>query len=184
MLPTADRRPPTNMRWILIDKFIDFESGKRAVAVKACTLGEDHNHDLYPDFPIMSHSLMVESMAQTAGMLVGEARGFKEKVILAKIGRATFHRVVRPGNVITLDATIDQLNDAGASITGIVRLVAQSPLAEVRDDKDSLVAEMEIMFSHIDNNLSGLQFPKDNFVFTESFLDLLRTYRNATTVEI
>lgn len=172
------------MRWILIDKFIDFESGKRAVAVKTCSLGEDHIHDLYPDFPIMPHSLMIESMAQTAGMLVGEAREFRHKVILAKITRATFFRIIRPGNVITLDASIDQLNDTGASITGVVRLVAQSPIAEVRDDKDSLVAEIEMMFSHIDNNLQGLEFPEHNFVFTEPFLDLLRTYRNGTNVSV
>lgn len=172
------------MRWILIDKFIDFETGKRAVAVKTCSLGEDHIHDLYPDFPVMPHSLMVESMAQTAGMLVGESRGFKHKVILAKITRATFHRIVRPGNAITLDATIDQLNETGASIRGEVRLITQSPIAEVRDEKDPLVAEMEIMFSHIDNNLQGLSFPEHNFVFTEPFLDLLRTYRNGTNVEV
>ena len=43
---------------------------------------------------------------------------------------------------------------------------------------------MEIMFSHIDQNMAGLKFPKDNFVFTEPFLDLLRTFRNGTNVEI
>jgi len=36
-------------------------------------------------------------MAQTAGILVGEAANFAEKVILAKIGRATFHTLVRRG---------------------------------------------------------------------------------------
>ncbi|RYG85510.1 beta-hydroxyacyl-ACP dehydratase, partial [bacterium] len=34
------------MRWIWIDKFVAFESRKRAVAVKAVTLAEDHLHDL------------------------------------------------------------------------------------------------------------------------------------------
>jgi 3-hydroxyacyl-[acyl-carrier-protein] dehydratase len=50
-------------------------------------LAEEHLHDLYPAFPIVPHSLIVEGMAQTAGILVGEARNFEEKVILAKIGR-------------------------------------------------------------------------------------------------
>src|SRR5439155_12820446 len=85
------------MRWIWIDKFVEFTPRTSATAVKSVTLAEEHLHDLYPGFPIVPHSLIIEGMAQTAGILVGEARNFAEKVILAKIGRATFHRLVRPG---------------------------------------------------------------------------------------
>src|SRR5947208_12530216 len=108
------------MRWIWIDKFVEFTPKVSATAVKNVTLAEEHLHDLYPAFPIVPHSLIVEGMAQTAGILVGEARGFKEKVILAKIGRATFHRLVRPGDTIHYHAKIDQLNEHGASISGRV----------------------------------------------------------------
>jgi 3-hydroxyacyl-[acyl-carrier-protein] dehydratase len=73
------------MRWIWIDKFLEFESGKRAVALKNVTLAEEHLHDHFPGFPVMPECLMIEAMAQTAGILVGEARKFQEKVILAKI---------------------------------------------------------------------------------------------------
>jgi 3-hydroxyacyl-[acyl-carrier-protein] dehydratase len=173
------------MRWIWIDKFIEFTSGQRAVALKNCTLAEEHLHDLYPAFPIVPHSLIVEGMAQTAGILVGEARGFKEKVILAKIGKATFHRIVRPGDTIVYDAKIDQLNDTGASISGTVKIanVQGSQSLGLLDDA-SLVADIELMFSHIDNNMSGLKFPDHNFVFTEQFTDLLKTYRSGTDVKI
>ena len=75
-----------------------------ATAIKNVTLAEEHLHDLYPAFPIVPHSLIVEGMAQTAGILVGEARNFAEKVILAKIGKATFHRLVRPGETISFAA--------------------------------------------------------------------------------
>ena len=85
------------MRWIWIDKFVEFTPRISAVTVKNVTLAEEHLHDLYPAFPIVPHSLIVEGMAQTAGILVGEARNFAEKVILAKIGKASFHRLVRPG---------------------------------------------------------------------------------------
>ena len=88
------------MRWIWIDKFTEFTSRQSASAVKSASLAEDHLHDLYADYPIVPHSLIVEGMAQTSGMLVGEARNFEEKVILAKIGKATFHRLVRPGETI------------------------------------------------------------------------------------
>src|ERR671916_1046721 len=108
------------MRWIWIDKFTEFTPKVSATAVKNVTLAEEHLHDLYPDFPIVPHSLIVEGMAQTAGILVGEAANFREKVILAKIGRATFHRLVRPGDTIQYVARIQQLSEQGASIEGKV----------------------------------------------------------------
>jgi len=86
------------MRWIWIDKFVEFESGKRAVAIKNVSLAEEHLHDHFPGYPVMPQSLLIEAMAQTSGILVGEARNFKEKVILAKITRAVFYDLARPGD--------------------------------------------------------------------------------------
>ena len=160
------------MRWIWIDKFTEFTTRQSATAIKNVSLAEEHLHDLYPAFPIVPHSLIVEGMAQTAGILVGEARNFSEKVILAKIGRATFHRLVRPGDVITYSAKIDQLSEQGASIIGAVTV------------NGGPVADIELMFSHIDQNLAGLDFPEHNFVFTEQFTELLKTYRLETKIEI
>ena len=40
------------------------------------------------------------------------------------------------------------------------------------------------MFSHIDNNLGGAEFPEHNFVFTEQFTELLKSYRTNTPVTI
>src|SRR5438067_10211868 len=128
------------MRWIWIDRFTEFTSRQSATAIKNVSLAEEHLHDLYPVFPIVPHSLIVEGMAQTAGILVGEARNFAEKVILAKIGKATFHRLVRPGETILFKAKIEQLSEDGASISGTV------------ESAGDLVAEIELMFSHIDKN--------------------------------
>ena len=158
------------MRWIWIDKFTEFTSKTSAVAVKNVTAAEEHLHDLYPDFPVMPHSLIVEGIAQTAGILVGEARDFSEKVILAKIGRATFHRLVRPGETLTYRADVEQLNEAGASIRGTATVGGE------------LVAEIELMFSHVDNNMSGLKFPEHNFVFTDQFVDLLKSFKHDAPV--
>ena len=174
------------MRWIWIDKFTEFTSRKSATAVKNVSLAEEHLHDLYPAFPIVPHSLIVEGMAQTAGILVGEARNFEEKVILAKIGKATFHRLVRPGETIAYQAKIDQLNEQGASISGTVTIVDREPKGSAAGSAGSagLVAEIELMFSHIDQNLAGLEFPEHNFVFTEQFTELLKTYRHGASVAI
>jgi 3-hydroxyacyl-[acyl-carrier-protein] dehydratase len=160
------------MRWIWIDKFTEFTSRTSATAVKNVSLAEEHLHDLYPAFPIVPHSLIVEGMAQTGGILVGEARNFEEKVVLAKISKATFHRLVRPAETIQFEAKIDQLNEQGASIVGKVT-VAGEP-----------VADIEMMFSHVDQNMAGLEFPEHNFVFTEQFTDLLKTCRPTKPVAI
>jgi len=149
------------MRWIWIDKFIEFNSGKNAAAVKNVTLAEEHLHDHFPGFPVMPESLMIEGMAQTAGILVGEAKNFEEKVILAKIKKCVFFDYVRPGDTIKLHAQIESITNEAASTTGKI----------VRDDK--LVAEVDLMFSHIDQNIAGKQFPQENFVFTDMFKSLL-----------
>ncbi len=145
------------MRWIWIDRFVEFTPGRRAVAVKNGTLAEDHLHDHWGPFPIMPCSLMIEGMAQTAGVLVGQARDFKEKVILAKVSLAEFNDIVVPGDQITYRAEIDNITPEAAVTTGTM-LRNGKPLGHVN-----------LIFSHIDQNLAGAKFPKDNFVFTSQF---------------
>lgn len=161
MLGPAAFVPDKKMRWIWIDKFLEFESGKRAVALKNVTLAEEHLHDHFPGFPVMPECLMIEAMAQTAGILVGQARNFQEKVILAKIKKAVFYHYVRPGDTITLHAQIESISPEAASTEG-----------EIRRGQD-LIARISLMFSHIDKNLSGKRFPEENFVFTDTFCSLL-----------
>jgi 3-hydroxyacyl-[acyl-carrier-protein] dehydratase len=157
--------PRCEMRWIWIDKFIEFESGKRAVALKNVTLAEEHLHDHFPGFPVMPESLCIEAMAQTAGILVGEAKRFQEKVILAKIKKAVFVNYVKPGDTIELEAKIESIVPEAAGTSGRI----------TRSGK--LIAEIDLMFSHIDRNLAGKEFPAENFVFgadTSVFKSLLR----------
>ena len=157
------------MRWIWIDKFTEFESGSRAVAVKNVTLAEEHLHDHFPGYPVMPESLMIEAMAQTAGILVGEAKKFAEKVILAKVKKAVFFDYVKPGDSLKLEARIDSIVHEAAGTCGRITC----------DEK--LVAEIDLMFSHIDRNLAGKEFPDENFVFgtdTSAFDSLLREVRS------
>ncbi|HPF40914.1 MAG TPA: 3-hydroxyacyl-ACP dehydratase FabZ family protein [Phycisphaerae bacterium] len=156
------------MRWVWIDKFTDFQSGIRATAIKNVSLAEEHLHDHFPGWPVMPASLIVEGMAQTAGILVGEARKFEEKVILAKVKRASFLKEVRPGDQLRYDAEIEHLTEEAAATIGRVTLDGE-PLAEI-----------DIVFSHIDNNMSGLVFPEENFVFTDEFKSLLSSYNVST----
>jgi 3-hydroxyacyl-[acyl-carrier-protein] dehydratase len=150
------------MRWIWIDKFVEFKSGESAVSIKNVTLAEEHLHDHFPGFPIMPECLMIEAMAQTAGILVGEAKNFKEKVILAKIKKAVFYDYVRPGDTLRLSAKIESIAPEAASTTGTITC------------GDKPIADIDLMFSHIDQNLAGKEFPKENFVFTDMFKSLLQ----------
>jgi len=113
----------------------------------------------------MPESLMIEAMAQTAGILVGEAKNFQEKVILAKIKKAVFFDYVKPGDTIKLDTKIESIVHEAASTSGKITCA------------DKLIAEIDLMFSHIDQNLAGKEFPQENFVFTADtsvFESLLR----------
>ena len=152
------------MRWIWIDKFTEFEPGKRAVSVKNISLAEEHLHDHFPGYPTMPASLMIEAMAQTGGILVGHACDFREKVILAKVSKAVFHELGLPGDQLRLEATIENMAPEAATIVGTIRC------------QDRLVAEISMMFSHIDQNMAGMEFPEENFVFNDQFMSLLQQY--------
>lgn len=152
------------MRWIWIDKFLEFNSGKNAVALKNVSLAEEHVHDNLPGYPMMPECLMIEAMAQTGGILVGEMRDFKEKVILAKINKAEFYDHVRPGDTILFYADVESIADEAASIAGQIKR------------GEEIIADIKLMYSHIDNNMSGKKFPEENFVFTDTFRSLLHGF--------
>ena len=80
------------MRWIWIDRFLTFERGKSARAIKNLSLAEDYFEQHLPGYPIMPACFILEGLAQTGGILVGEANDFKEKVVLAKITSARFQK--------------------------------------------------------------------------------------------
>lgn len=151
------------MRWIWIDRFVEFEPGRRAVAVKNVSLAEEHLHDHWEAFPTHPVSLMIEGMAQTGGILVGQACDFEHDVVLAKITRAEVHELVCPGDQLTYEAIIENLSDQAASITGTIRKNGEE------------IGQVRLMFSHANNNISGLELP-EQFVFTGSFQRMVEPF--------
>src|SRR4051812_29986446 len=103
------------MRWIWIDRFLEFERGKSARAVKNLSFAEDFFADHFPGYPVMPAALILEGLAQTGGILVGEVNDFKEKVVLAKVPRATFHRDALAGEQLIYDVEIVHMRPEGAS---------------------------------------------------------------------
>lgn len=153
------------MRWIWIDTFVAFESGVSASAVKNVSLAEEYLHDHVPGYPVMPPSLMIEGMAQTAGILVGEARDFAENVILAKVKRAEFDAYARPGDQLRYDATIDTIDERAAMTSGSV-LNNGTPIGRV-----------DLIFSHVGHAARSMGLPDRNFVFTDQFKQLLAGFR-------
>ena len=162
------------MRWMWIDRIIEVEPGRRLVAIKNVSLAEEHLHDHFPPdddhdaLPIMPASLMIEGMAQTAGILVGSIRDFKEKVILAKIGRATFDGDVFAGDTLRYEARVQHLDEAGAAAEGTV-----SRRGPGGSDWET-IGRIELMFSHVDQAMSGVDVPDHNFVFGENLRIILQ----------
>lgn len=154
------------MRWIWIDTFVEFVSGERASAVKNVTPAEDHLAEYGGSPGVFPPSLMIEGMAQTAGLLVGEARGFRENVILAKIRRAEFEGYARAGDQLRYDAVIESLDERAGVTSGTV-LVGDKPIGHV-----------DLIFSHVGAADTPDGVPNENFVFTDNFMNLLQAIRD------
>ena len=161
------------MRWMWVDRILELVPGERASAIKNVSMAEEYLHDHFPAHgdmaadPVMPMSLIVEGMAQTAGILVGRTREFREKVILAKVSNAELTVDARPGDQLRYGATLLQIGDQGASTSGIVEI------RHAGSDAFVPAGRIDLMFSHIDNNSSGLAFPEHNFVFSDAFHELL-----------
>lgn len=147
------------MRWLWIDRFVEFESGRRAVAIKNVSLAEEQLDGYLPGFNYMPTSLIVEGLAQTGGLLVGEAGGFRERVVLAKVGKAVFHRTVFPGDQLTYTAEICDIRGDGAIVSGTSRIGSE------------LQAEVELVFAHLDE-----RFGSEILFEPEEFLCMLRSW--------
>ena len=139
------------MRWYWIDRFIEFESGRYAKAIKNVSLAEEHLHDHFPGYPVMPQSLVIEGLAQTGGLLVCECGNYRSKVVLAKITRAVVYGEAVPGDTLTYSVTLELMRDDGAMVTATSYKGTR------------LQAEMEIMFAHLngEHGAKTLYEPED-----------------------
>jgi len=125
------------MRWYWIDRFLEFHSGRCAKAIKNVSLAEEHLSDHFPGYPVMPKSLIIEGLAQTAGLLLCEHGGFRRKVVLAKLPRAVFYCEAVPGDTLLYTATVETIRDDGAMVTA------------TSHKGSTLQAEAEIFFAHL-----------------------------------
>jgi 3-hydroxyacyl-[acyl-carrier-protein] dehydratase len=156
------------MRWLWIDRFLDFQRGKSAQAVKNLSLAEDYFADHFPGYPVMPAALILEGLAQAGGILVGEANNFQEKVVLAKIPWARFEREVLAGEQLIYDVELLHLRPEGGSVHGRVSARAVGDGSVITP-----VAEAEIFFAHLDKSRSQQLFGDRNFVFSGELMHML-----------
>jgi 3-hydroxyacyl-[acyl-carrier-protein] dehydratase len=94
------------MRFVLIDRLLELEPGKRALATRTFAPEEDIFLDHFPGFPVVPGVLLTEAMGQTGGWLLSATLGFTRWPLLSLVERASFRRFVRPGEELTLEATV------------------------------------------------------------------------------
>ena len=101
---------PHRYPFLLVDRVVELEAGTRAVAIKAVTANEPQFTGHFPGRPIMPGVLMVEALAQTAGIAVLTLPEYRGKVgLFAGIDACRFRRLVVPGDTLRMEVTVEKL---------------------------------------------------------------------------
>jgi len=128
---------PHRYPFLLIDRILECDPGKRIVALKNVTIYEPFFQGHFPNFPVMPGVLIIECMAQAAAVLTfhsEQAVPDKDSVyFFVGIDNARFKKPVVPGDTLRLDVTITR------HVRGIWKFSAQAWVGDV------MAAESEIM---------------------------------------
>ncbi len=131
---------PHRYPMLLVDRIVELESD-RIVGIKNVTANEPFFGGHFPEFPVMPGVLIIEAMAQTAGVLVlGKIPDRETKLVfLVSVERAKFRRPVVPGDQLRMEITIlkNKVSVAKISARALVdgRLVAEAELMCSLQDK-------------------------------------------------
>ena len=128
-----ERIIPHRYPMLLIDRVIELEPGKRAVAIKNVTRNEWFFEGHFPQQPIMPGVLIIEALAQTGAVAALSAEQFQGKLgLFAGIDGVRFRRQVAPGDQLRLEVTLERIRGpigkAAASATVDGELAASGTL--------------------------------------------------------
>ena len=128
-------RPP----FLMVDKILKIEEDKKAIGLKNVTINEDFFRGHFPGHPVMPGVLLIEAMAQVAGvLLLKKSENAGKLAYFMTIDKVKFRQTVVPGDTIIFEAELLKVK----SKTGIV-----SGKAYV---SGKLTAEAEFMFTLVD----------------------------------
>ena len=134
---------PHRYPFLLVDRIIGYEPGKRVIGIKNVTLNEPFFAGHFPGAPVMPGVLIVEAMAQTAGVMMLASIPDRESklVFCTGIDGAKFRHPVVPGDQLRLELSVLKLRPRYIKLRG-----------EAFVDR-LLVAEAEISSALVDRNV-------------------------------
>jgi 3-hydroxyacyl-[acyl-carrier-protein] dehydratase len=110
---------PHRYPFLLVDRILELEP-ERIVGIKNVTVNEPFFNGHFPEFPVMPGVLIVEAMAQTAGVLVLKSIPDRDNklVLLVSIDAAKFRRPVVPGDQLRIEMTVIRRKGSVAKMAG------------------------------------------------------------------
>ena len=132
---------PHRYPFLLVDRIVEMEP-ERIVGIKNVTATEPHFTGHFPDFPVMPGVLIVEAMAQTAGVLVLSTIPDRDRklVLLVAIENARFRRPVVPGDTLRMEMKVLKRKASVAKMAGVATvdgvIVAEAEVMCKLADKD------------------------------------------------
>ena len=120
------RRLPHRYPLLLVDRVLELDKNVRILALKNVTINEPFFTGHFPARPVMPGVLMLEALAQAAGLLsfdmMGEAPGDDKVFYFVGIDGARFKRPVEPGDQLVLEITIDRVRGGVWKFNGVARV--------------------------------------------------------------
>jgi len=114
-------RIPHRYPFLLVDRIIEMEEGKRIVGIKNVTMNEEFFQGHFPGNPVMPGVLMVEGFAQTLGILVMEP-GMGKTAYFASIENAKFRKPVVPGDQLVYEVEIEKMRRSMVKANAVAKV--------------------------------------------------------------
>lgn len=112
---------PHRYPFLMVDRVLELESGKRIKAVKAVTHNEPWVQGHFPGQPIMPGVLMIEALAQTGGMIVTSLEThFGKLAVLGGAESIRVRRMVTPGELMTIEAEVLYMKMGASRVKGTI----------------------------------------------------------------
>lgn len=130
---------PHRYPFLLVDRVIESEPGKKGTGIKNVTINDGFFQGHFPQKAVMPGVLMIEAMAQTAGVVVLTGGAHNGKVALfMSVSDVKFRKVVNPGDQLLMEVEIIRDRERTAHVKGVARVDGE------------VACEAEMMFSYTD----------------------------------